>query len=239
MLEILIDGAKQLGLSLTPEQVRQFQLYYEELVEWNKKVNLTAITAYEEVQTKHFLDSLSLMPALKDEAWAKENFSLLDVGTGAGVPGLPLKILLPGISLVLLESVAKKTAFLQHLVSRLELDNVEILTGRAEDMAHMENCRERFDLAVSRAVGRLSTIAELTLPFCREGGLFIAHKKGEIEEEISQARQAIDTLGGRLREVKEVNVEGLELHSLIIIEKTGPTPLRYPRRAGMPAKRPL
>ncbi|MFC1925623.1 16S rRNA (guanine(527)-N(7))-methyltransferase RsmG [Chloroflexota bacterium] len=239
MLERLTCGAKQLGLSLSPEQLRLFQLYYKELVEYNGRVNLTAITAYEEVQTKHFLDSLTLMEALKDETWAREDFALLDIGTGAGVPGVPLKILLPGARLVLLESVSKKTAFLQHLVERLELGRVEILTGRAEDIAHQEDRRERFDLAVSRAVGSLSTIAELALPFCRKGGLFIAPKKGQIEEEVSQARQAIDTLGGRLKEVKEVVVEGLEPRSLVIIEKTGPTPQRYPRRAGVPAKRPL
>ncbi len=239
MLERLICGARQLGLSLTPEQVQRFQLYYEELLEWNRKVNLTAITAYEEVQTKHFLDSLTLMEAVKDEVWAKEDFSLLDIGTGAGVPGVPLKILLPGVRLVLLESVAKKTAFLQHLVDHLDLVYVNILTGRAEDIAHQENYRERFDLVVSRAVGSLSTIAELALPFCRIGGLFIAPKKGQIEEEVSQAMQAINTLGGRLREVKKIEVKGLEPRSLVIIEKAGPTPPRYPRRAGLPAKRPL
>lgn len=239
MLERLICGARQLGLSLTPEQVQRFQLYYEELLEWNRKVNLTAITAYEEVQTKHFLDSLTLMEAVKNEVWAKEDFYLLDIGTGAGVPGVPLKILLPGVRLVLLESVSKKTTFLKHLVDRLDLVYVNILTGRAEDIAHQENYRERFDLAVSRAVGSLSTIAELALPFCRMGGLFIAPKKGQIEEEVGQARQAINTLGGRLREVKKIEVKGLESRSLVIIEKTGPTPPRYPRRAGLPAKRPL
>lgn len=239
MLERLTHGARQLGLALDPEQVWRFQLYYEELAEWNRRINLTAITSYEEVQTKHFLDSLTLMAALKDKVWTKENFSLLDVGTGAGVPGVPLKILLPGVRLVLLESVAKKTAFLKHLVDRLGLDYVNIITGRAEDIAHQVDCRERFDVAVSRAVGNLSSIAELALPFCRQGGLFIAPKKGQIEEEISQARQAIDTLGGRLKEVKEVDLEDLGLRCLVIIEKIGLTPQRYPRRAGIPSKRPL
>jgi len=239
MLETLLHGAKQLGLSLTPKQTQQFQLYYEELIEWNKRVNLTAITDYEEVQLKHFLDSLTLVPAFEDMSWAKGDFLLLDVGTGAGVPGIPLKILLPKVRLVLLESVAKKTAFLQHLVDCLDLARVEVLTGRAEDMAHQGNYRERFDLVVSRAVGRLSTIAELTLPFCREGGLFIAPKKGQIKEEISQATKAIDTLGGKLKEVKKVELELLKQRFLVIIEKVSPTPQRYPRRAGMPAKRPL
>jgi 16S rRNA (guanine527-N7)-methyltransferase len=239
MLETLLHGAKQLGLSLTSKQTQQFQLYYEELVEWNKRVNLTAITDYEEVQLKHFLDSLTLVPAFEDKAWSKGDFSLLDVGTGAGLPGIPLKILLPKVRLVLLESVAKKTAFLQHVVNCLSLDHVEVLTGRAEDIAHQEDYRERFDLVVSRAVGKLSTIAELTLPFCREGGLFIAPKKGKIEEELSQAAKAIDTLGGKLTEVKKVELELLEPRFLVMVEKVSPTPQRYPRRAGVPARRPL
>jgi 16S rRNA (guanine527-N7)-methyltransferase len=239
MLDILLRGATQLGLSLTSKQTGQFQLYYQELVAWNKRVNLTAITDYEEVQRKHFLDSLTLVPALEDMSWSKGDFLLLDVGTGAGVPGIPLKILLPQVRLVLLESVAKKTAFLQHIVNCLDLDHVEVLTGRAEDIAHQENYRERFDLVVSRAVGRLSTIAELTLPFCREGGLFIAPKKGQIEEELSQATKAIGTLGGRLKEVEKVELELLEQRYLVIVEKVSPTPQHYPRRAGVPAKRPL
>jgi len=239
MLEKLIHGAEQLGLSLVPKQVQKFQLYYEELVEWNRKVNLTAITGYEEVQTKHFLDSLTLMEALKDKAWAKSDFYLLDIGTGAGFPGIPLKILLPGIRLVLLESVAKKTAFLRHIIYRLELENVEVLTGRAEDLAHKEDFRETFELVTSRAVGSLSTIAEFSLPFCRQRGLFIAPKKGDIEEEINQAGSAIETLGGKLKEIKEVKIEGLDMRFLVIVEKTAPTPRNYPRRAGIPAKRPL
>ena len=237
--ERLIYGAKQLGLSLASRQVQQFQLYYQEIVDWNKRINLTAITDYEEVQLKHFLDSLTLVPALEDEAWIKGDFLILDVGTGAGVPGVPLKIFLPKIRLFLLESMVKKITFLKHLVDRLDLEDVDILTGRAEDIAHQKNYREKFDLVVSRAVGKLSTIAELTLPFCRQGGLFIAPKKGQIEEEVSQARQAIDTLGGRLREVRKVDLEGLEPRSLVIVEKIGSTPHHYPRRAGVPAKRPL
>lgn len=155
------------------------------------------------------------------------------------MPGIPLKILLPKVRLVLLDSVAKKTAFLKYLVGCLSLDQVEVLTGRAEDVAHQENYRERFDMVVSRAVTKLSTTAELTLPFCREGGLFIAQKKGQIDEELSQATKAIDILGGQLREIKKVDLPQLEPRFLVIVEKVSPTPQRYPRRAGMPAKRPL
>lgn len=239
MLERLIYGAGQLGLSLTSEQVQRFQIYYEELTNWNKRINLTAVTEYNEVQTKHFLDSLTLIPALENEPWIKKDFLLLDVGTGAGVPGIPLKIFIPVIKLVLLESIGKKTVFLKHLVDRLSLNGVDILTGRAEDIAHQSHYREKFDLVVSRATGKLSTIVELTLPFCHQGGLFIAPKKIQIEEEINQARQAINTLGGKLREVRKIDLEDLEPRSLVIIEKTGPTPIHYPRRTGVPAKHPL
>ena len=239
MLEKLTQGVKQLGLVLSPKQKHQFQLYYEELVEWNKKINLTAITDYEEVQLKHFLDSLTLIAALRNVSWSKRSFALLDVGTGAGVPGIPMKILLPKTELVLLESVAKKTAFLQHLVTRLELDHVKVLTGRAEEIAHQPDYREKFDLVVSRALSKLATLAELTLPFCREGGLIIAPKKGAIEDELSQATKSIDLLGGRLKEVKRVDLELLKDRSLVIIEKASPTPQRYPRRAGTPARHPL
>ena len=239
MLETLSHGVKQLGLVLTPKQTQQFQVYYEELVEWNKKINLTAITDYQEVQLKHFLDSLTLVPALQDTPWAKGEFTLLDVGTGAGMPGLPLKIFLPEIRLVLLDSVAKKTAFLKHLAGRLGLDYVNILTGRAEEVAHDTDYREKFDLVVSRAVTRLPTLLELTLPFCRQGGLTIAQKKGAIEAELSRAAMAIDILGGKVKEVRKIDLELLEQRSLVIVEKVSPTPQRYPRRTGVPAKRPL
>ncbi len=239
MLEKLTRGARELGLVLTPEQVQKFQLYYEELVEWNKRANLTAITDYEGVQLKHFLDSLTLIPALQGLSWAGEDVSVLDVGTGAGVPGIPLKGFLSGIRLVLLDSVAKKTAFLQHLVDKLGLDHVQVLTGRAEEIAHQSDYREKFDLVLSRALSRLSTVAELALPFCRCGGLLIAQKKGSIEEELGQAAKAIDILGGRVKEVRNVGLECLGQRCLVIVEKVSSTPQRYPRRTGVPAKRPL
>jgi len=234
-MERLIAGAQKLGLFLTPEQVESFQVYYEELISWNRKVNLTAIVDYEEVQLKHFLDSLTIALAVKDMPPL-----LLDVGTGAGIPGVPLKILFPSIHLTLLESVAKKTSFLEHLVTRLGLEGVEVLTGRAEHLAHDGRYRERFALVLSRGVAKLATLAELALPFCTMGGAFIAQKKGEIEGEIEAVARAIDILGGRLREVKRVELEELgEERALVIIDKITPTPQRYPRRAGIPQKRPL
>lgn len=234
-MERLIAGAKRLGLSLTPRQVESFQVYYEELIHWNKRVNLTTIVDYEEVQLKHFLDSLSVALAIKDIPSL-----VIDVGTGAGMPGVPLKILLPNISLTLVDSTRKKTDFLNHLVARLGLEGVEVLTTRAEHLAHDEGYRERFDLVLSRGVARLATLAELALPLCAVGGSFISQKKGDIDGEIEAATAAIAILGGQLREVKRFRLEELgEERALVVIDKQAPTPQRYPRRAGIPQKRPL
>ncbi len=239
MLESLLHGARQLGIVLTPDQVRQFQLYYEELVEWNRRVNLTAITDYEEVQTRHFLDSLTVITVLNNQPRAEGDFSLIDVGTGGGIPGIPLKIVLKQARAVLLDSVAKKTAFVQHAVTALGLDRTEVVTGRAEALAHQPGYRQTFHLAVCRAVSKLAAIAELTLPFLQEGGLAIIYKKGDIQQELTQAGRAIETLGGRTKEVRRIDLEGLEGHCLVVLEKAAPTPPRFPRRAGMPEKRPI
>lgn len=239
IMKKLESGARKLGLDLSPRQLEQFHIYYRELVDWNERVNLTAITDYEEVQAKHFLDSLTLAPVLKQPADGV-GLRVVDIGTGAGLPGIPLKILLPGIELVLIEATAKKADFLHHLVSKLGLDNVEIVVGRAETVAHEAKYREKFDLVVSRAVASLPALAELTLPFCNVGGVFIAQKKGDIELEVSQASRAISLLGGNLREVKRVELEEFaDERWLVVIDKVKPTPEKYPRRPGMPKKRPL
>lgn len=237
-MEKLALGAKKLGLSLTPQQLKQFQIYYQELVEWNKRINLTTITGYEEVQIRHFLDSLTVTLAWKpaDNAGAR----VIDVGAGNGVPGLPLKIAFPGLNLVLLDSTAKKANFLKHIVQKLGLENVEIVIGRAEEVAHQEQYREKFDIALSRAVAVLPALAELTLPFCKIGGRLIAQKKGDIEKEIKEARKAIALMGGSLREVKGVDLaEFTDERYLVIIDKVTPTPDQYPRRPGIPVKRPI
>jgi len=228
-----------LALPLTEDQLAQFQAYYEQLVEWNRRVNLTGITDYQEVQVKHFVDSLTITLALKGIPWADGNLSMLDIGTGAGMPGIPLKIVRPGARLVLLDSIAKKTAFLRHIVGELGLEGVEILTQRAEEIGHLTDYRESFDLVVCRAVSQLATVAELTLPFCRIGGLAVIPKKAGIESELSQADGAIGLLGGGLNAVRKVAVKGLEQHILVVLEKTSMTPPAYPRRPGLPAKRPL
>jgi len=236
-MQKLESGAKKLGLHLNSQQLEQFHIYYQELIDWNQRMNLTRITDYEEVQIKHFLDSLTVALALKPPIGS---VSLIDVGTGAGIPGVPLKILLPDIKLVLLDATAKKAAFLHHIKHKLGLDNVDIVVGRAEDVAHEAQYREKFELVLSRAVAQLPTLVELTLPFCAIGGSFVAQKKGAIDPEISQAARVISLLGGNFREMKRVDLEEFtDERWLITIDKVLPTPQQYPRRPGIPAKRPL
>ena len=236
----LIEGAGKLGIKLDSGQLKQFELYYRELIEWNKRINLTAITDYSSVQVKHFLDSLTVTLALSEEEVASPDFKIVDVGTGAGFPGVPLKILLPRPSLLLIEPTTKKTAFLDHIVGKLELQNVEVLNSRAEEAAHLPAYREQFDLVLSRAVALLPTLAELTLPFCRIGGRFIAQKKGEIDQEIGGAKKAIAVLGGRLDETRKIELdEFTDVRYLVIIDKIYLTPREYPRRPGVPKRRPI
>jgi len=239
-MNTLKQGTQRLGVELTPKHLEQFGIYYEELVIWNKKLNLTAITDYEEVQSKHFLDSLAVARALDDTGLlSASTLRLLDMGSGAGLPGLPLKIVFPHIELVLVDSVAKKTSFLKYLVKRLDLQGVEVVTERAENLAHQDYYREGFDAVLSRATGRLPIAAEYTLPFCKIGGYFIAQKKGDIEKELQDSSRAITLLGGMLSQIKQIDLPQLQDHLLVIIAKVAISPITYPRRPGIPAKRPL
>jgi 16S rRNA (guanine527-N7)-methyltransferase len=238
-MEKLKSGAQKLGIYLASEQIEQFEIYYRELIDGNKKVNLTRITDYEEVQVKHFLDSLTIIPAIKpgDGGWG---LRVIDVGTGAGLPGIPLKIVFPNMNVTLLEATTKKAKFLEHLIGRLGLGKVEIAVGRAEEIAHDAQYREKFDLVLSRAVATLPTLVELMLPFCKVGGGGIAQKKGDIRKEVEQALKAMAVMGGNLREIKPVELEEFnDKRCLIIIDKVKSTPVEYPRRPGMPTKRPI
>jgi 16S rRNA (guanine527-N7)-methyltransferase len=236
----LVEGAGKLGIKLNSRQVRQFELYYRELIEWNERINLTAVTDYSSVQVKHFLDSLTITLALPEKEVEKPDFKIVDIGTGAGFPGVPLKILFPQPRLVLLEPTTKKTGFLNHIIHKLELQNVEVLNSRAEEAAHLPAYREQFALVLSRAVALLPTLVELTLPFCRIGGRFIAQKKGEIDQEVTRAKKAIAVLGGRLEQTKKIELEEFsDARYLVIIDKIYSTPGKYPRRAGVPKRRPI
>lgn len=236
-MHYLKTDAAKLGIELNPAQLEQFSIYYRELMEWNQRINLTSITDFREVQIKHFLDSLSAYPALKQPI---DNQRFLDVGAGGGFPGLPLKIAFPAIKLVLLEATAKKAAFLRHLTQKLGFDDVDIAIRRAEEVARQPQYRERFDIVLCRAVAQLPVLAELTLPFCTIGGRLIAQKKGDIEAEIDRAAKAIEIMGGSQPLVKRVELGELaDEHYLVIVNKIAPTPDKYPRRPGIPAKSPI
>ena len=237
-MEVLVEGVARLGIDLDGEQVEQFRSYYDELIAWNENVNLTAVTGWEEVQERHFLDSLAVGSAFP-ETVLDGGAGLLDVGSGAGFPGLPLKIAYPRIGVTLLEATGKKTAFLRHVVDKFGLDGVEVVTGRAEAEAHGPEMRERFGAVASRAVARLDVLAELCLPFCAVGGVMIAQKGPEVEEELCEARNAIDTMGGRADDRDMLVKSPVGIGTLVVIEKQRATPPSYPRRPGIPSKRPL
>jgi 16S rRNA (guanine527-N7)-methyltransferase len=240
-MQRLIDGAQALGLHLTPKQQAAFQLYYEELVAWNQKFNLTAITEYEQVQIRHFLDSLSCLLAEETRlALSRPDACVIDVGTGAGFPGIPLKLVCPGIHLTLLEATGKKVSFLDHVVERLGLRRVMVIKARAEELGHDPAHREKYDLALARAVADLPVLVEYALPFCRQGGWVIAQKGEAGAAEAWNAERPISLMGGELRRVMPLELSGLpEDRSLVVIEKISPTPEIYPRRPGIPSKRPL
>ena len=237
-MELLTRGAAELGLRLMPEQVQKFRSDYSELISWNQRMNLTAIVDYQEAQLKHFLDSLTASLVLSERV--KEQGRVLDIGSGGGFPSIPLKLAFPGMHLTLLDSVAKKTSFLAHLVDTLELTDVKVCTGRAEDIALAPDLRESFDVVVSRGVAPMRLLMEFTLPYCRVGGSVVTLKKGEIDPEVEASLHAMQVLGGRIREIMNVDVDGLrDERVLVVVDKVKATPAKFPRRPGFPAKHPL
>jgi len=238
MMEHLIAGARELGVTLSPEQVARFELYYQELVAWNAHMNLTAITDYDEVQVKHFLDSLTCLLAMEARAPGQR---LLDVGSGAGFPGLVLQIVCPELEVTLLEATRKKAGFLGYISGRLGLAKIRIVNARAEDAGRDPEYREAYDWVVARAVADLAELVEYMLPFCRPGGACLALKGGEISGEIEAAAKAIEVLGGRLAWAIPVRLSALRdlRRQVLVVEKIRPTPSAYPRRPGIPHKRPI
>lgn len=239
-MELLSNRAPELGLSLDDAQLAQFETYYHELAEWNGRMNLTSVIDYAEVQVKHFLDSLTVLPALGN--FLAADARMVDVGAGAGFPGLPLKLVLPGIDLALVESTGKKATFLRHVVETLDLTNVDTYTGRAEELGHRPEFRGSYDLALARGLARLPTLLEYTLPFTRQRGLVAAWKHGgvDLKAELDSARRALQVLGGRVKSIYAVKATGLEDNRVVVvIEKVKETPAEYPRRNGVPRKQPL
>lgn len=234
--KLLREGCEALGITLTDGQVQQFLTYYEFLAEKNQVMNLTAITEYEEVVQKHFVDSLSIVKVC-DMA---NVHTMIDVGTGAGFPGVPVKIAFPHIRVVLLDSLNKRVQFLNELTAKLGCREITAVHGRAEDFGKNPAYRGQFDLCVSRAVAKLSSLAEYCVPFLNENSRFISYKSTDIDIEIKKAKKAIYLLGGKVEQVESFSLPGSDLgRSLVVIRKERPTPDKYPRKAGLPSKEPL
>lgn len=243
-----LKSLSEFNISVTEKQLEQFESYYELLIEWNEVMNLTAITEFDEVLVKHFLDSVSLCKAVDLE---NKSDRLIDVGTGAGFPGIPLKIVFPNLEIVLLDSLGKRVKFLNEVINKLALANITAVHARAEDFAKKEEYRECFDLCVSRAVANLSTLSEYCLPFVKKNGVFVSYKsenitktsvklkEGEVNE-MEAAKKAISVLGGKVKEQIEFYLPQTDIYrNLVVIDKIKVTPKKYPRKAGLPSKEPL
>ena len=234
IFDTLIEEANKINITFTEKQLEQFRIYYEMLVEKNKVMNLTGITEWNEVLEKHFLDSISLIRAVD----LSQNISVLDIGTGAGFPGIPLKIAFPNLQITLADSLNKRVLFLQEVIDALKLEGIEAIHGRAEDLARDKKYREQYNLVVSRAVANLSTLSEYCLPFVKIGGQFVSYKSGEIEEEVTASKSAVFLLGGKIKDTVKFEL-GESGRSFVLIDKTKGTPKTYPRKAGTPSKKPL
>ena len=234
--EYIEKSIRTLGMEISPVQIRQFYEYYQALVEWNAYMNLTAITEFEDVVQKHFVDSLSIIQVNN----LRKVDNVIDIGTGAGFPGIPLKIMYPHVKVTLLDSLRKRIDFLNHVTDIINLKDVEAIHGRAEDYAKPGQKREQYDLCVSRAVANLSTLSEYCLPYVKIGGMFISYKSGDIKQELDNAKNAVFLLGGKTAFCKTFELPGTNIQrSLVCIQKVNGCPKKYPRKAGMASKSPI
>lgn len=228
------NSMNSIGIELTNSQLNAFETYYDMLIERNKVMNLTAITEFDEVMDKHFLDSVYLFRSIE----LKADYKLIDIGTGAGFPGIPLKIVFPELKITLLDSLNKRVGFLNDVIDELNLNDIEAIHGRAEDIARDKAYRASYDIAVSRAVANLSTLSEYCLPFVKIGGKFVSYKSGDCADEVDNAKAAIHLLGGKINKIDEFSYSN-NSRSFIVIDKVMNTSNKYPRKAGLPSKKPL
>ena len=228
------NSMDSIGIELTDSQLNAFETYYDMLIDRNKVMNLTAITEFDEVMDKHFLDSVYLFRSIK----LKADYKLIDIGTGAGFPGIPLKIVFPELKITLLDSLNKRVGFLNDVIDELNLNDIEAIHGRAEDIARDKAYRASYDIAVSRAVANLSTLSEYCLPFVKIGGKFVSYKSGDCADEVDNAKSAIHLLGGKINKIDEFSYSN-NSRSFIVIDKVMNTSNKYPRKAGLPSKEPL
>lgn len=228
------NSMNSIGIELTNSQLNAFETYYDMLIDRNKVMNLTAITEFDEVMDKHFLDSVYLFLSIE----LKADYKLIDIGTGAGFPGIPLKIVFPELKITLLDSLNKRVGFLNDVIDELNLNDIEAIHGRAEDIARDKTYRASYDIAVSRAVANLSTLSEYCLPFVKIGGKFVSYKSGDCADEVDNAKAAIHLLGGKINKIDEFSYSN-NSRSFIVIDKVMNTSNKYPRKAGLPSKKPL
>lgn len=228
------NSMNSIGIELTDSQLNAFETYYDMLIDRNKVMNLTAITEFDEVMDKHFLDSVYLFRSIE----LKADYKLIDIGTGAGFPGIPLKIVFPELKITLLDSLNKRVGFLNDVIDELNLNDIEAIHGRAEDIARDKAYRASYDIAVSRAVANLSTLSEYCLPFVKIGGKFVSYKSGDCADEVDNAKAAIHLLGGKINKIDEFSYSN-NSRSFIVIDKVMNTSNKYPRKAGLPSKKPL
>ncbi len=228
------NSMNSIGIELTNSQLNAFETYYDMLIDRNKVMNLTAITEFDEVMDKHFLDSVYLFRSIE----LKADYKLIDIGTGAGFPGIPLKIVFPELKITLLDSLNKRVGFLNDVIDELNLNDIEAIHGRAEDIARDKTYRASYDIAVSRAVANLSTLSEYCLPFVKIGGKFVSYKSGDCADEVDNAKAAIHLLGGKINKIDEFSYSN-NSRSFIVIDKVMNISNKYPRKAGLPSKKPL